>query len=180
MFLPRGRRSGVRLRTRIVCWSVLALCLVLLSFSVFASFVRRTTRSSHSLTPSPLAFAQEGSSSGEATTSTKIIAISVTQYGFQPRQMSLPAGEYLLLVRNASRFSDLAVVGHGLAPVTGPPGEPTVGATLAPPTPSPVRDIPVAFDHRRNFRQYVRLDAGTVRFDDATRPGWGCRIDVTP
>lgn len=108
----------------------------------------------------------------EPSTSTRGIVIYITQYGFEPREMTLPAGEYQLMIRNGSGRADLDVTVRGLASAATP------GKTyLAPP--GTTVDLPIPRSPRRTFVATVALREGTVTLDEPEHRGWSCRINVT-
>jgi hypothetical protein len=178
--MGRTRRSSRRLApVHRAIWLAVS-CVAVAAVVALAAGAARTL---HASAPRALVVQEEGSTGdGEPTTSVTVLAISVTRYGFEPREMTVPAGEYLLYVRNETAESDLAVTAHGVARVPGHTDETPAGAAVAAPAPEPgpPEDLPIPLGRGRRFHERVVLRPGVTTLTEATRPGWVCRIDVAP
>ncbi|MGB5037027.1 MAG: hypothetical protein WBQ66_10485 [Blastocatellia bacterium] len=102
-----------------------------------------------------------------------VLVVAITRYGFEPVHATVPAGEYLLMVRNRSGIDGLAIIGHGLAVAT--PGE----VPLKDAPPGPVQDLPIQLGAGKVVTTLVTLVPGVVTFVDPEHPGWTCQFDVT-
>lgn len=86
--------------------------------------------------------------------------ITVQPGGFEPKEITRPAGPFLLLVDNRSGIPDLALqLDH------------EAGNRL--------RAVRVA-RHKLDWQEKFDLAPGTYTLTEASNPGWACRITITP
>lgn len=85
--------------------------------------------------------------------------VVVRPYGFEPRDVKIPAGNIYLLVQNRSGAAELDLV---LSVEHGPQ----------------VRSIPMR-KHRAISAEMYALVLGTYILQEAHNPAWKCRITVT-
>lgn len=168
--MARSPRSRLMRSLRRTIWIAVA------SMGIFAA-VAVASIAIHTLRLPNAAVAQDGSTNGETepTATTKILTITITPHGFEPRDATVPAGQYLLKVRNVCGTADLAVTARGLIRDVLPGYGKDASAI-----PNPVTDIAVPLGLGTSYVERVVLVPGVVTVDDAEHPGWSCRINVTP
>ena len=94
----------------------------------------------------------------EAPSNIQVVLITLRSEGFEPTEMRLPSGEYLVIVRNRTGLASVNVqlqreAGERL-------GTATVGA------------------RQRDWKQRTRLTPGVYLLSETDHPDWTCRIVV--
>jgi hypothetical protein len=89
----------------------------------------------------------------------EFLPVMLRSGGFVPREISRPAGEYVLSVNNQSRLAE-------------------VNLRLARENGERVHEAKV-LRRKPYWRQLVRLTPGTYLITEASHPDWVCRITVT-
>lgn len=168
----RTRRSSTWLRQSL--WTsvavVAALGVVAVALAGVTRFPATVTSSVASASPAP----QDETDTGEPSTSTRAVVVYVTQYGFEPTEMTIPAGQYTLIVRNSSGLPNLALSAHGLVATTVETGRTADGV------PAPGVDVPISLAESKVFAQPFLFVPGTITLSDPDVPGRVCQIFVTP
>ena len=85
--------------------------------------------------------------------------ITITPHGFEPREITRPPGQFLLLIDNRS---DLAVTSLSLTREAGPR----------------TRELSVPREEP-NWSEVVDLPSGNYVLTEANHPRWACRITIT-
>jgi hypothetical protein len=153
----------MRIKSRLFLITVLFLVMMAPAISHFA----RT--SEHSATVSPphspatrstatLSVQQNPGASEAAPSDIRVVLLSLRPEGFEPGELQLTAGEYLLIVRNRTGLSEIKVrlqseAGERM-------GEATVRA------------------RQRDWKQRLRLAPGVYLLTATDHPDWICRIVV--
>jgi hypothetical protein len=98
-------------------------------------------------------------SEGQEPANAKVLPLTIRPTGFQPAEVSIPAGKYLVVVRNNTGLEQFAIrVERG------------GGVKLY--------DVRLP-RHRREWRQFVQLPPDTYVITEGNHPEWVCRITVT-
>ena|ERR1700720_979840 len=84
--------------------------------------------------------------------------IAITPHGFEPAQITRPAGAFLLVVDNRSGLSAITLLLNG-----------EVGL--------PLRNVLVGRE-KRNWSDVVDLPRGNYTLREAAHPGWVCHITI--
>ena len=90
----------------------------------------------------------------------RVISVTLRPTGFEPSEVSVPAGRYLLVVNNRT----------GLEQFTPRLGREGQGAA----------DEAGTLRHKRAWKKALQLTPGQYALAEADRPEWVCRITVTP
>lgn len=131
-----------------------------------------TIATSPELVAEPARVARAVQDDPDASTSVPVISVNVTQYGFEAPERTLPAGTYLLVIRNATGEETLAMTVQGVAIAT------TETARTVVPAPGETIDLPVAVGTAGALVQPVSIGLGTVTIIEAGHPEWRLTITV--
>ncbi len=124
------------------------------SASMFSS--RATAESTHSVSSQPAPTSQQDENESDA----KVAALTLRPNGFEPTEITIPAGKYLMVVRNRTGLDQFALR-----------LERTTGARL--------QDVRLP-RYKRDWKQFMQLTPDTYLLSEVDHPDWVCRITVTP
>jgi hypothetical protein len=89
----------------------------------------------------------------------KVLLLTITSNGFAPKELTIPAGDYLVVVRNRSGLEQF-------------------GARLERESGEILREVRVT-KFKRDWKHFARLARGTYVIRETNHPHWTCRINIT-
>ena len=90
----------------------------------------------------------------------RVLLVAIRPSGFEPKEITLPAGDYLVVVRNRS-------------------GSDEFDLRLERNTGQILREVP-ARRFKRDWKQILQLTPGNYVIRETNHPDWICRITITP
>lgn len=137
----------------------LAACAVFLCVIAISAVVARPWLNPASPAPTTSSASTASSETGASGAQPEEVeTITLTPFGFEPREMTRPPGPFVIAVHNQSNSPDVSlrlsrVQGESLREVRLSPG-------------------------KRRWEQRLALGAGEYILSEANRPEWTCRINV--
>lgn len=133
--------------------------LLVVAASTASQFAGRSAKlTEHALIPALLNSSRPVDQTEEANRDIKVVLLTLRPEGFEPQEMQLSAGEYLLIAKNRTGLDELNL---RLARDNGEHvSQAKVGA------------------RRKDWKQRLKLSPGTYRLTESSHPEWSCRIVV--
>jgi hypothetical protein len=140
---------------------ILTALLVLVGVAINARYLRSSAEVEATATAiAPIAIPPVLGQSDEAGSEVKLVLLALMREGFDSSEMQLDPGEYLLIIGNRTGLKEVRVrlerEGNGRV------AEATLGG------------------RQRDWKQRLRLTAGTHVVTANDNPDWTCRITVRP
>jgi hypothetical protein len=130
-----------------------------LKFGLLLASMLVVVPSTSALAPKPPHLAAETSSfEGDQSRTGGVLVLQLRAGGFAPREVTRPAGHYLVLINNVS-------------------GSPEVTLQLR--RAGEERSHQVTLKRGSSWRQHVRLTPGIYLVTEANHPDWVCRVTMT-
>jgi len=89
----------------------------------------------------------------------EVLLLTLRPTGFESREVTLPAGDYVLIVRNRSGLDEF-------------------GVRLARETGENLREAKMP-RHKRDWKHFLKLTPGNYVLTEVDHPDWTCRIKIT-
>jgi Na+-transporting methylmalonyl-CoA/oxaloacetate decarboxylase gamma subunit len=137
--------------------SLIGLILLIAVISVTAKLVR-TSIDSENVSPATIEPVKTAQTNDEAPANIQVVLLTLRSEGFEPAELQLAAGEYLLVVRNRTGLDEVDV---SLVRENGQHlGQSKVGA------------------RQKDWKQRLKLTPGTYLLNETNHPDWTLRVVV--
>jgi hypothetical protein len=141
-----------------LCLLLIGLTLLIAAITATAKLINDRNAPHLAAPPATIELIATAPADDEAPSDIKVVLLTLRSEGFDPAEMQLPAGEYLLVVRNRTGLDEVDVRlvhedGHNL-------DQAKVGA------------------RQKDWKQRLKLTPGTYLINEANHSDWNLRLVV--